>query len=450
MIQAARTIRHGKKYLPARCAVAGLALLCWCGASGMAATLCVNPGGKSGCMATISAAVTAASAGDTIQVAQGTYNDHVVITKPLSLVALTNAHPVIDATGQANGIFIDGMTAAPGVGVSDVVVSGFEVRNANFEGILVANASDVTLVGNNVHDNNRALEIGNPPSCPGIPAFETNEGEDCGEGIHLMAVTDSTVSGNDVAYNSGGVLVSDETGPTHNNLITGNTVHDNPYDCGITLASHGPATSVISSATLPYGVTDTIISNNVSEHNGYEVPGAGAGVGIFAPFPGTTDAGNVVIGNVLRDNGLPGVTMHNHAYSPHAPPVNMNDNVIVGNRISGNGKDTADTPTSGPTGINLFSHAPVWGTVIAQNIFDQEAIDVAFSAPAGQVNAHFNNFNKMAIGVDELNTGTVNATENWWNCPSGPGAAGCATAAGVGVAVSPWLTSAASAGPGQQ
>ena len=38
-----------------------------------AATICVNPGGTSGCQTTIAAAVSKAAAGDTIQVAAGTY-----------------------------------------------------------------------------------------------------------------------------------------------------------------------------------------------------------------------------------------------------------------------------------------------------------------------------------------------------------------------------------------
>jgi pectin methylesterase-like acyl-CoA thioesterase len=50
-----------------------------------AATLCVNPGGTAGCKSTINAAVAAASAGDTIRVAAGTYKEDVVITKSLSL-----------------------------------------------------------------------------------------------------------------------------------------------------------------------------------------------------------------------------------------------------------------------------------------------------------------------------------------------------------------------------
>ena len=120
----------------------------------------------------------------------------------------------------------------------------------------------------------------------------------------------------------------------------------------------------------------------------------------------------------------------------------MNDNVIVGNHISGNGADTEDTATSGPTGINLFSQAPVSGTVISQNDFDQEAIDIAYSAPSGQMNVHLNNFNGKATGVEELSTATIDATENWWNCAFGPGSKGaCATVSGTGVATSPWLTS---------
>jgi len=386
--------------------------------------------------------VAAASNGDTIEVGQGTYKEDVTITKAVSLVAQGNGQVTIDATGLPNGIWIDGMAAAPGVGVSSVLVSGFTVRNANFEGILVTNASDVTLTGNHVVDNNRALDIADH-ACPGIPAFETNEGDDCGEGIHLMGAAQTSVVNNEIDHNAGGILISDETGTSRGNLISGNSVHDNPFDCGITMASHGPATSVIPSARGSFGVVRNTIAHNISEHNGFEVPGAGAGVGIFAPFPGTTAAHNVVIDNDLRDNGMPGFAMHNHASAPSpAPAVNLDGNVIVGNHFSGNAADTADAATPGPTGINIYSTTVVRGTIISQNTFEDETVDIAFKAPIGHVSAHFNNFSVKGTGVDNMGTGSVNATENWWHCPMGPGGGGaCASVAGPKVRVSPWLGS---------
>ena len=76
--------------------------------SAAADTLCVNPGGKSGCFAKIGDAFTAAMAGDTIQVAPGTYAEDVVIGKSLSLIGANSANTTINATGKGNGIYIDG------------------------------------------------------------------------------------------------------------------------------------------------------------------------------------------------------------------------------------------------------------------------------------------------------------------------------------------------------
>ena len=410
----------------------GLAMACLA-LSASAATLCVKSGGH-GCISTIGAAVSAASPGDVIQVWPGVYTEQVIIAKSLSLISMSPHAAIIDAANLSIGIWVNGLSAAPHPGVANVVISGFTVRNANFEGILLSNTTNVTLVDNEVTDNDRSLDSATG-SCPGIPAFETNEGLDCGEGIHLMAADHSTLLRNEIDHNAGGILTSDETGPSAHNLISENSVHDNVFDCGITLASHAPA--ALTGAQLPFGVWYNTISHNTSVRNGTH--GAGAGVGIFAPFPGTTDTGNVVIDNDLRDNGATGVAMHNHAAPPMAPPVNLNDNVIVGNRFSGNGPDNPGAPTPGPTAINIFSMGPITGTVVSQNTFDNEAIDVAFSAPSGQLNVHFNNFS-AGLGVDNMGAGWVDATENWWNCPSGPNHAHCATVQGASVSFSPWLT----------
>jgi hypothetical protein len=392
-----------------------------------ATSWCVNPGGTNGCFAKIGDAVNAASPYDIINVAPGTYKEDVVIGKALSLVGGNQNKTMIDATGLANGIYIDGLDNA---GLSDVVVTGFTVKNANFEGILVTNASFVTITNNQVTNNDKSLDI-STPACPGQPAFETAESDDCGEGIHLIAVDHSVLANNFSQNNAGGILLTDETGKTHDNLITGNIVQNNPFDCGITLASHPP----YSRTTL--GIVHNTIANNASLHNGYQVPGAGAGVGIFGFLPGATVSGNVVINNRLMNNGLPGVAFH--AHNTGGAGEVLNDNVIIGNQIAGNGADTEDAATPGTAGINIYGAYPITGTVISQNVVDNEAYDLVVNTDA-EVNAHLNTFlGRGAVGVDNLGSGTVNATENWWGCFGGPGAKGCTTVEGSGVLFTPWL-----------
>jgi hypothetical protein len=315
--------------------------------SAAAATLCVNPGGTGGCFSKITHAVAAAKPHDVITVAAGTYAEDVVIGKPLSLVGANPNTTIIDATGLSNAVYVNGLDNAK---LSGVVVQGFTAENANFEGILITNASNITVWNNNVLNNDKALDLKNG-TCPGIPPFETAESFDCGEGLHLIGVAFSTVANNTVKQNSGGILISDDTAANHDNLISGNFVKDNTLDCGITIASHPPFTG-----KAPFGISHNTIYGNTSTGNGTAVKGACAGVGIFDSVPGTSNRGNVIINNRLTHNGLPGVAMHSHTAGQ-----NLDDNVIVSNYIAFNGPDTADAATPGPTGINVFGVSPVSG-----------------------------------------------------------------------------------------
>jgi Right handed beta helix region len=398
-----------------------------------AATLQVKPGGAAGTFSTIGAAVLRAQSDytdsgtvDVIEVAPGTYMESVKIETPLSLVGAGSGRSIINARGLANGIYIDGIDA-PKPRLSNVSVTGFTIENAQFEGIYITNASFITVAESEVTNNNQGLASG---SCPGLPSFETSEGDDCGEGIHLSGVDHSLVRNNVSANNSGGILLSDDTGATHDNLIYGNSVRNNVFDCGITLASHTPAS--ITGSTMPLGVFHNVISENESLRNG--TAGSGAGIGIFASVPGAQSYGNVVTNNQIRGNGLPGVAMHSHT-----PGQILNDNMIVGNQISGNGADTADAATPGPAGINVFGVSTVTGTVISGNSIQGEDDDIVTNT-SGEVAIHFNNLLGGKLGVNNLGDGAVDATENWWGNGKGPGAGGGTSIGGSGITFNPFLS----------
>lgn len=407
--------------------------------SASGATLCVNPGGTSGCVNSIADAMLLASPNDTILVGPGTYKETIIISKSLSLIGANRQTVVIDATGRSNGLYIDGLDNA---NLADVTISGFTVKNANFEGILVTNATDVTIQNNIVSNNDKSLNV-SAGMCPGQPAFETSEGDDCGEGIHLIGVDHSTVSANLVQSNSGGILITDETAPNHDNLISGNTVIDNPYDCGITVASHPQAGAL----KAPQGVYHITISGNTSAYNGV-VNQSGAGVGLFTPSPGTAVYGNVVIGNDLVGNGLPGVALHSHA-----PNQTLADNMIIGNHISNNGPDDFTSAPTGIAAIGVLEPAgttlPIPGLVISQNVIEDEAIDVAIQStnPAW---VHDNSLGGGAgvIGVQNLGSGAINATLNWWGCPNGPTDPGCTSVSGSGVLTAPFTAKPAQSASG--
>jgi Right handed beta helix region len=311
---------------------------------------------------TIAAAVTAAAPHSHIVVCAGTYHEGVLIEKPL---VLRGFHAVIDASSSPFG---NGVQIA-GPGGSGSTVTGFKIEGAKFEGILVGTApvpttatngapategtpvSHVTITGNTLVGNGTGFGTGagecfSTPEAPG----------DCGETIHLVAVTDSLVAGNYVADNVGGILLTDEFGPASHDIVVHNQTIGNTHDCGITLAGHNSA-AVSPTSGLPTGaagVFDNLIAENVANDNGVAGQGAGILLGGGAPFAGVY--GNVIRGNVASGNGLAGVAIHQHLTG------DLNDNVIEGNLLSNDNLDGdfdfAAASATETTGILVASGAP--------------------------------------------------------------------------------------------
>jgi parallel beta-helix repeat protein len=340
---------------------------------------------------TIQSAVTAADPYTTVFVCAGTYAEDVAVAQPLTL---QGQNAVINATGKDNGLVISS---------SHVTVQGFTVRGATGEGVLAVGTltpslvpagapagsttgvpiSDVTITKNVVQGNDLGTSTSSYVECQGSAGVPG----DCGEGIHLMSVANSTVSRNYVNGNSGGVLLTDEFGPTHGNTIDHNIVSNNASDCGITLPSHNglavnPATLVAAPSLA--GVYDNTVSNNTIVSNGLK--GFGAGVVIAAPFPGSASYDNVVSHNLIEGNGISGVTLHSHAPGAFVGGNQILRNTIGANNLTG---DTPLSPATGPfaapvqfqgdtqtTGILVWSLATPTTVTIAGNIILGDAIGI--------------------------------------------------------------------------
>src|SRR4051794_13197082 len=152
---------------------------------------------------TIGAAAARVAAGQTVQVAAGTYRERVspaasgTSTAPITFVAAPGA--TVTVTGQVNGFAISSL--------SWIVVDGFTVTSTGEYGILVSNSSHITLSRNHV-------------SYAGQPVSGKTK-----SGIYLSNVSDSAVSQNIVDHNSnyGINLVSGST----RNQIERNTSFSN-------------------------------------------------------------------------------------------------------------------------------------------------------------------------------------------------------------------------------
>lgn len=333
----------------------------------------------------VTSAAATARQGGTVVVCTGRYNQEVqILTKRVILRGQPGT--VIDAAGKINGVLVK---------VSGSTVRGLTVVNATGEGILVESASHVTIEQNVVTHNDLGGQP-NPvktsyPECQaqgGIPG-------DCGEGIHLMGSSFSTVSDNVSIGNTGGILLSDETGPTAHNRIAGNIVASNLYDCGITVVGHNPkAAPGGKPAPKTAGVYANLVTGNEISGNG--IKGGGAGVVLATGLPGGAVYDNTVSGNTINGNGMSGVTVHSHV-----PGQDLNGNVITGNQIGMNNlngdSDFAPHVDKQTTGVLVGTVKPLSITV-KDNLIVSDHFGIWTTGPV-TLHQSNNTFDGVTVGV---------------------------------------------------
>lgn len=401
----ARPARTTRLFRTGLTAVLALVVFLSTAALAAAKTLYVSPKGKDAAACTktapcktIAHAVAAAKKGDVVSVAHGIYAEGVKVTKDISVVGLGN--PVVNAAGQGNGFLITGSGAA------GALVRGFVVEHATFEGILAVSTTRVTIEDNTVRDNDRGTKAAKPA---GECAASGNVPGDCGEAVHLMSVTHSLVTHNTVKDNLGGILLTDEVGPTAHNTISHNNSSDNVFDCGITLAGHNPkATANGKPQPKAGGVYDNKILDNVVDGDGTK--GEGAGIIMAGGAPGAGVYDNLVEGNTANDNGLAGITIHSHFFGPGAPAADLNGNRIIDNTVRHDGlTDTseaefskADFAKNHTVGILVGSDVvKLKGVVIRGNTVSDTHFGIWTKNDGNKVSAKKNTFHKVSVKVKQ-------------------------------------------------
>jgi len=134
---------------------------------------------------TIQEAINVAGPGDTIFVRAGTYYEHVVVNKAVSLIGEDREKTVIDGYGAGTVITVE---------ASNLAIKGFTIKNSGEldYGVYVASQTNVTIQNNNVANNDY--------------------------GIWLASSSNNNISGNNITNNDYGIWLASSS----NNNISGN------------------------------------------------------------------------------------------------------------------------------------------------------------------------------------------------------------------------------------
>jgi parallel beta-helix repeat protein len=268
---------------------------------------------------TISGAAAKVAAGQTVQVAAGTYSERVSISKsgtssaPIVFTAAPGA--TVTVTGQSNGFVISGRswltvngfnvtnTLEYGINVSgssfitisnnNVSYAGFQTSGMTRGGIRLNNSTDSLIVGNKSHDNSNAgiMVVGGSTrnevqgnetfgnargferAAPGIRIYAstgnvvdgniTHDNED--SGIESYSGANDTLIYNNVSYNNGDHGIDDLR--TTGQRIIGNTVYKN-VTAGINLEGNSTGGTVMNNISVDNGIMSPRTHSDIRIENG--------------------------------------------------------------------------------------------------------------------------------------------------------------------------------------
>jgi len=187
---------------------------------------------------TIQEAINAANPGDTILVYEGTYYEHVILDKTLSLIGMDKTATIIDGRGSGTVVYVTG---------NNVLVKGFTARNSGNKwpnsGVFLNESRTNRIIGNNL----TATQYG----------------------LLLYFSNDTVVSDNIIANNR---WIGVFSAFSSNNTVIGNKITNNTQ-CSILL--HSSSNSTVNDNTmmdtmigldLHYSSNNSIFRNNIMDN----------------------------------------------------------------------------------------------------------------------------------------------------------------------------------------
>jgi len=331
--------------------VLGLGLAAGVVANVQALTLCVNPGGTGGCYSKIQLAVNAASPGDTIIVAAGTYTENVTIGISVTV------------NGAGSGLtFVDGNSAGSvftiGAGTTAVTLTNMTIRDGyansgggiNCRGKLTL--TNVIIINNTaVYNGGGVYELTLGPLLTFNSSTVSNNTAGLGGGIYddssPFSMVNSTVGGNQaLTGGGGGILIAGGYVTVTNGTISSNT-------------AKGNGGGVYNSGNRSFTALDSTISGNIAIST---TTASGDGGGLY-----NTGAALVNFNNVTVANNHAGAAGHGggvfNGNVLNASSVSVY-NTIIGTNTAPIGMDCSGTLNS--QGYNLIQIAA--GCTIVGNL----------------------------------------------------------------------------------
>jgi parallel beta-helix repeat protein len=329
---------------------------------------------------TIQEAINDAADGDTVLVNAGTYYEHVVVNKTVSLVGEDVKTTIIDGNGTGHVVNV----------VNDnVSITGFTIRNSGHThmpdleaGICLNGTTGCTISDNRLVDNgfcgiSLLYSQYNKIICNSVNHTEWG-------GIHLLGSSQNVVSGNvvDNTTHEYGVGINGHASSNYNN-ITENIISNSRYGSFYHASSHNNicGNNISNIAVEGIWLQDQVNYNLVAKNN---LINNTVAIRLQGPNRNNTLSGNFITGSEY------GMKLENTQY------VSISDNTIVNNRA---GSD------SWSAGIRLDSGRD---TQITSNIISGNHYGILLYSSSPRVSVHGNSITDNEFGVRVASGGSSN------------------------------------------